>query len=117
MGAVQGALAVLAVAALLGMTLLYMALNNKRVSVRLLFAHGILAAIGIILLLFYTFTRTPGPIESLVIFIIAAVAGALMGYKTLTGKSVPKWIAVAHGVIALGGYFFLLSFLFGWMNP
>jgi hypothetical protein len=74
--------------------------------------HGFLAVIGLVLLLYYTFTNKPGPIESAVLFVIAALGGIVVAVRDITGKSVPKWLATLHGLIAVTGFVFLLLFVF-----
>lgn len=117
MAAIFTALVIFGIASILGLTLLFLIFRNKRVPARLLLLDGLLEGVGILLLLYYTFTRTPGPIESLIVFIIATVVGGLFGYKILNGKLAPKMLAVGHEVMLLTGVLFLLSFILGWMNP
>ncbi len=117
MATVFTALVIFGIAVILGLTLLFLIFKHRRVPARLLLIDGALATLGILLLAVYTFSRTPGPIESLVILIIATVIGALMGYKSLSGKSFSKWLAVGHEVMLVTGFLFLLSFILGWMNP
>ena len=117
MATIFTALVFFGIAAILGLSLIFLIFRNKRVPARLLLIDGVLECTGILLLIIYSFTRTPGPIESLFILIVAAVIGALLGYKTLNGKHAPKWLAVGHEVMMVTGFLFLLSFVMGWMNP
>jgi peptidoglycan/LPS O-acetylase OafA/YrhL len=101
-----------ALAAILGMLLLSYVLGDKKTPKGIALIHGPVAATGIILLLIYTFKQTPSPIESLILFVIAALGGIILFYRDIAGKSVPKWLAVAHGLIAVCGFLILLAFAF-----
>ncbi len=104
------AIAFFSLAALLGMFLLGFVLKGKETPKAVVFSHGPLAAIGLILLIVYTFSHSPGPIESLVLFILAATGGVVMVYRDITGKKVPKWLAIVHGLLAVAGFIFLIIF-------
>ncbi len=103
----------LSLAALLGLYLLSFVLRNKSTPKGVALAHGALAATGVVLLLVYVVREGPGPIESLVLFLLAATGGLyLLGRDILKG-SIPKWVAIAHGLLAIAGYVLLLVFAFG----
>ena len=106
------AIALFSLAALLGMFLLTFVLRGKETPKAVVFTHGPLAAAGLVLLIIYLFQESPGPVESVVLFTIAAIGGVVMVYKDLTGKKIPKWLAIAHGLIAICGFIFLLIFAF-----
>jgi hypothetical protein len=110
------AVAFFSLAALLGLFLLTFVLKGKETPKAVVFTHGPLAVVGLVLLLIYAFKHTPGPIESIVLFVMAAAGGLIMVFKDLTGKVVPKWLAVVHGLIAVAGFVFLLAFTF-FSNP
>jgi hypothetical protein len=50
--------------------------------------------------------------ESIVLFVMAALGGLVLIYRDMTGKSIPKWLAVGHGLIAVAGFIFLLIYTF-----
>lgn len=106
------AIAIFSLAALIGMILLGFVLKGKETPKSLVFTHGPLAAAGIILLIVYVTKHTPAPVESLTLFVIAATGGFIMVYRDLTGKTIPKWLAVIHGIVAVAGFAFLLLFAF-----
>jgi hypothetical protein len=107
------ALGFFSLAAILGLILLSFVLRNKHTPKGFLISHGMLAAIGVVLLISYIVTSAPPrPVESLVLFIIAAAGGATMGYRDITGKSVPKWLAITHGLIAISGFISLVIYRF-----
>lgn len=101
-----------ALAALLGMALLSYVLKDKETPKGAMIAHGLFAASGLVLLLMYVFRNTPGPVESAVLFVIAALGGFVLVARDLTGKKIPKWLAVTHGLLAVAGFLFLLVFTF-----
>lgn len=105
-------IAFFSLAAIFGMWLISFVLRNKNTPKGVALTHGAFAAIGLILLIIYSFVHYPRPIESLILFIIAASGGFILIYRDLTGKSLPKWLAIAHGSIAVLGFLFLLIYTF-----
>ena len=104
------AIAFFALAAVLGMFLISFVLQGKEPPKAVVFTHGPLAVIGLVLLIIYSVKEAPGPIESIILFAIAAVGGLVMVWRDLTRRSVPKWLAVIHGLLAVAGFVFLLVF-------
>jgi hypothetical protein len=101
-----------ALAAIMGLILLSYVLRTKETPKGIMVLHGFLAVIGLGLLLYYTFNNKPGPVESAVLFVIAALGGIIVAVRDITGKSIPKWLAVVHGLVAVTGFVFLLLFTF-----
>lgn len=97
-------------AAILGAILLSYILRGKETPKGLAFIHGPLAATGLILLVIYAITTANEHkhLESITLFCIAAAGGAVLFYRDITGKPVPKWLAVGHGLLAITGIVFLL---------
>ena len=106
------AIAFFSLAALLGMFLLSYVLQDKETPKAVAFAHGAMAATGVILLITYSFYRSPTPMISLILFVMAALGGLFLIFTDLTGKPIPKWMALGHGLTAITGYIFLLVFTF-----
>ena len=106
------AIAFFALAAILGMVLLSFVLKGKETPKAVVFTHGPLAITGFILLIIYSLKQGPGPTESIVLFAIAATGGLIMVIRDLTGRTIPKWLAIFHGLLAVGGFIFLLIFAF-----
>ncbi|HEX9981433.1 MAG TPA: hypothetical protein VGB50_12810 [Flavobacterium sp.] len=104
------AIALFSLAALLGMFLLTFVLKGRETPKAVVFTHGPLAAAGLILLIIYAFREEPRPIESIVLFTMAATGGFVMVFRDLTGRKIPKWLAVVHGTLAVAGFVFLLVF-------
>lgn len=107
-------IAFFALAAILGMILLSYVLKEKETPKGVVFTHGPLAAIGLVLLIIYT-VNNPGPVESIVLFVMAALGGVVMLVRDLSGNKIPKWLGVVHGLLAVSGFIFLLVFAFSKM--
>lgn len=106
------AIALFGVAAILGAVLLVHLLQNNTIPKKLAMTHGIFASIGIVLLVIYATFNSPKPIVSIVIFILAAAGGITLVHKQLTGKPLPKLVAVGHGLLAIIGFITLVLFSF-----
>lgn len=106
------AIILFSIAALLGFYLLSFVLKNKNTPKGIAFIHGPLAATGLIILIIYAFFNSPSPIVSIILFALAAMGGIMLIYRDLTGKSVPKWMAIGHGLTAVIAFIFLLIFTF-----
>ena len=100
-------IALFALGAIIGMYLLALVLQKKETPKFVAFIHGAFVASALILLIIYN-SEHPGLMESIVLFVVAAVGGLTMIIRDLTGKSLPKWLAVGHGLIAVAGFIFLL---------
>jgi len=104
------ALILLAVAALLGITLLTFVLRGRHTPKGVALAHGGAAALGIVVLVVYWIVAGTAPRTSLLLFIVAAVGGAVLIILDLRRGRVPKGLAVGHGLIALAGLALLAAF-------
>jgi len=106
------AIILFAVAAIFGLVCLVPILQNKPTLKPAVFIHGALAAVGLVLLLIAVVNGT-GPINSLLIFIAAAVGGFIMFALDIQKKSIPKILALGHPILAAVGLVLLLLFVFG----
>ena len=104
--------AILGMTAILGMYLLSLVLRNKSTPKGITIIHGFLAVVALILLIVYCFGHTPGPWVSIIVFVVAASGGFIMNYRDITGKSVPKWLGIVHGLTAIAGFALLIYFAF-----
>lgn len=111
MTTIYTAIAIFGLAAIFGMYLISLVLRDKPTPKGVAIIHGLFAALGLVLLIVYSIGNTPAPIESLVIFCVAALGGFILFYKDITGK-IPKWLAIVHGLAAVTAYVFLLIFAF-----
>lgn len=107
---VIAAVILIGVAVILGGYLLSFVLQEKNPPKGIAIAHGTAAVLGILVLLIYALTTEDHHKhwESLVIFVIAAVVGLYLFSRDLRHKKIPRWLAVLHGVVGLGGLTWIL---------
>ena len=105
-------IAILGMGAIVGMYMLTLILKDQRPPRAASVIHGIFVAIGLGLLIWYCMGNEPGPSGSVAILLIAALGGIVLVYKDITGKVIPKWLAVLHGLAAVMGFTLLLIFAF-----
>lgn len=101
------------IAAFLGTFLLRSILKNKRTYKPVVFMHGSVA--GLALLVFATYIALghiePMLITSIVLFVLAALGGLMMFTLDTSGKKVPKVIAIGHSIVALSGLIVLIVYI------
>ncbi len=108
-------IALFAIAAIIGLIILKNWLTSANTSRAVVYAHGIFAAGGLVLLFIY-FMKNNNQQDiktSLILFAVAAVAGFYMFFQDLKGKFSPTWLAVTHALIGVAGFLVLLFFVFG----
>lgn len=102
-----------ALAAVLGILILKNWLTQAETPRTVVYAHGVFAALGLVLLIVLAVGNPAlGLTTSIVLFAIAAVAGFYMFVRDLQGKFSPTALAVVHGLVAVGGFVFLLLKVF-----
>lgn len=101
-----------ALGAVIGIYMLTLIFKDKAAPRSTRFIHGLFVVIAFALLIIYTRRNKPEPEDSLVLFGIASIGGVVLVYKDLTGKAVPSWLALTHGLITLSGFIFLFVFAF-----
>jgi hypothetical protein len=108
------AIALFALSAVLGLTILIKWLTKKDASRGVVYSHGIVAAVALLLLVVYAL-QNPGsfPRVSLILFVISALGGFYMFFNDLKKKPSPLAIAFVHALLAVGGFLSLLFFVFG----
>jgi len=89
-------------AMLVGLYLLSRILRNKSVSKRIALAHGALAVIGLMILIYYSWLSGIVSV-GLILLILAAIGGLTMMYRSSHGQLIPKWMALGHGITAIAG--------------
>jgi len=110
MGLIYASIAIFGMTAIFGMYLLSLILRNKSTPKGVTIIHGLMAAVALILLIFYCFGDAPGPWPSIIIFTLAAIGGFVLNYRDITGKKVPKWLGIVHGLAAVTGFILLILF-------
>lgn len=110
----KSALILLTLAALIGAAMLSYLLRGKRIPKGMAFVHGPLAVGGIILLIIYALDDAAHDRawESVLLFAAAATGGLALFIKDLTGKKLPVWLAILHGLLALSGIAMIASDVF-----
>jgi len=103
------------IAALLGLTMAVMVLQRKLLPpLGLAIAHGIFAALGLLLLLIAVLPGFSGAMAwALLLFVLAALGGFIMalGYHR-SGKLLPSFFVAAHGLLAVIAFIILLRATF-----
>ena len=103
---------IFAAAAVFGLLNLIAVLGNKQTSKPVVYTHGILAATALVLLIIFIINSTgSSPIVSLILFIIVALVGFFLFARDISKKSVPKAVALTHGIVAVISFIILLIFL------
>lgn len=107
------AIALFALAAVFGLTILVKWISKSKAPNAVVYTHGVLAASGLALVIAAA-VRNPDhwPKASLVLFAIAAVAGFFMFFTKGNDKMGPVALAFLHGAVAVAGFAGLLIFVF-----
>ncbi len=102
-------LALFLIAAILGIIIFKNWVTTANTSRTVIYAHGIFAAVALILLLVQVLQNKRGNFQtSLILFVVAALIGFYMFFQDLKRKFSPVWLAVIHALLALGGFIVLL---------
>lgn len=102
-----------AVAAVLGLTILLALLKKKETPKPVVYAHGLFAAIALVLLIVYGI-KNPGhfPRLSIILFVLAALGGFYLFFNDMKRKPGPVALAIVHALAAVAGFVTLLLFVF-----
>lgn len=110
---IYASLLLFALSAVLGLSILIKWLNKKDASRAVVFSHGGLAALALVLLVVYAFQHPDHfPKAALVLFILAALFGFYMFFNDLRNKMSPFAVAFVHAFLAVGAFLILLTFVF-----
>ncbi len=102
------------IAAGFGAVVLLSILQDKPTPKRFVYTHGSIAAIALLIVIYYVLVHpTNAPIASLVLFLIAAAGGFTLFFIDMTGKRIPKWLALLHPLIAIIAVLALVIFILG----
>jgi hypothetical protein len=110
MGMIYTAIGTFALAAIMGIYLLTFILQKKETPKAIALLHGLFAAIALVLLIIYTVKTGADLVQSIVLFILAALGGFVLFVRDLMGKSLPKALAIVHGLLAVTAFVFLLIY-------
>ena len=107
------AIALFAVAAVLGLTILVKWLTPKNAPRGVVYSHGLVAATALVLLAVFALQHPDHfPKVSLILFVIAALGGFYLFFQDTIKKSNPVAIALVHALLAVSGFVALLLFAF-----
>jgi predicted membrane channel-forming protein YqfA (hemolysin III family) len=114
----QTAAVLFAIAALGGLAMLALRVSkNQNPPTGLAVGHGVIAAAGLITLIYQVLTATATAPQmaqwAIGVFVLAALGG--LGMFTLfhlRGKLIPVWIILGHGAVAVAGFVMLLMAIY-----
>jgi len=110
---IYSAIALFALSAVLGLTILISWLIKKNVSRGIVYSHGIMAAVALMLLIAYaSYNPEHFPKASIILFVIAALGGFYMFFNDMRKKESYLVVAFIHGLLAVAGFVMLLAFVF-----
>jgi drug/metabolite transporter superfamily protein YnfA len=110
---IYAAIILLAVSAILGLTILIKWLTNKNASSAVIYSHGIVAAAAIVILVVYAVQHPDNfPKISIALLALAAIGGFYMFIRDLNKKQSPMAVAFIHALLAVAGVVALLVFTF-----
>ncbi len=105
--------ALFALAAVFGVTVLVKWLTKKNAPRAVVYSHGIAAALALVLLIVYALQNPAHfPKASLILFVLAALGGFYMFFNDLQKKAPKLPIAFIHALLAVAGFVALLLFVF-----
>jgi len=110
---IYAAIALFALSAVLGLTILIKWLTKKDASRAVIYSHGIVAATALEILVVYAFMNPDKfPKVSLGLFALSALVGFYMFFNDLKKKMTPLSVAMVHALVAVSGFVALLLFVF-----
>ena len=105
------AIALFALSAILGLTILIKWLTKKEASKAVIWSHGLVAATALVILVVFAIQNPDNyPQVSLILFVIAAIGGFYMFIRDLNKKNSPLSVALIHALLAVGGFVMLLFY-------
>ncbi|WP_058535414.1 hypothetical protein [Legionella saoudiensis] len=105
------AIILFALTAMGGVYLLTYVLEEKNTPKGIAIIHGVAGSLAIISLLIAAFFYHV-LFYILIIFIAAAIGGGILLFFDLSGKKIPKFLAIGHGVLAITGFIILAVVIF-----
>jgi len=99
-------------AAILGLVLLTRLLSKKPLNRPVVYAHGLLAATGLVMLIYYSIQNSDHyPKFSIIIFVIAALGGFVLFINDFRKKPGPVFLAIIHAAAAVIAFLLLIVFV------
>jgi len=98
-------IALFSLTAILGIVILKNWLTSQNTTRATIYAHGVFAALSLVLLIVYYFQNEAKTLQtSIILFLVAAIAGFYMFFRDLKGKMSPTWLAIVHGLVAVAAF-------------
>ncbi|HEY3295528.1 MAG TPA: hypothetical protein VGL38_08815 [bacterium] len=87
--------------------------KNRPTPTTAVYVHGLIVVIAFIILLIFAGKAAPGtaPITAIVFFAIAAVGGLILFSQDQAKKTIPRWLAILHPIIAVLGVLALIFYI------
>lgn len=100
-------------AAVFGLVVLTAILKDRPTPKPIVFIHGGLALIALLILITYVAVGHTEPliVSSVILFVLAAVGGLTLFIFDISGKTIPKTIAIIHPIVAIAGVVTLIIYL------
>jgi peptidoglycan/LPS O-acetylase OafA/YrhL len=109
---IYATITIFGLATIIGIYLLSLLLQGKKIPEKVATVHGVFAIIGLLLLIMFSLKNNETPAVSIIVLILAAMGGLMLAYRGVANKKIPKWLGVTHGMLALVGFAFLILFAF-----
>lgn len=110
---IYASIALFALSAVLGLTILLKWLSKQEASQTVIYAHGVFAATALLILVYYSIQHPENfPKASIALFVVAAIGGFYMFIRNLKQKMGPLPLAFLHALLAVSGFVLLLLFAF-----
>ncbi|MGZ3864583.1 MAG: hypothetical protein ACXVPN_15350 [Bacteroidia bacterium] len=104
-------IALFALSAVLGLAILIKWLTKKEASKAVIYSHGIVAALALVLLVLFAIKNPDNfPKVSIILFVVAALGGFYMFFNDLRNKPSPMAVAFIHALLAVGGFLALVFY-------
>src|ERR1044071_1517504 len=104
------ALVLFAIAALIGIYLLSFVLQKKETPKSVALVHGAVAATALVLVIIHTVKTGADIWQIIALFVLTALGGIVLFVRDIMGKSLPKSLALVHGLLAVASFIFLLVY-------
>jgi hypothetical protein len=111
-------IALFALATVFGLIILKNWLTGGETSRGTVYAHGIFAAIGlVVLLVHYSQSGVKSLQTSIILFVVAASVGFYIFFRDIKGKVSPVWLDIVHGFVNTTVLLFFGIFAYrGWQT-
>src|ERR1041385_7649518 len=110
---IYSAIALFAISAILGLTILIKWLTKKDAPQGVIYSHGLAAATALVILVVFAIQNPDNfPKVSIALFVISALGGFYMFIRDMQKKASPLAIAFVHALLAVSGFVALLLFAF-----